>query len=557
MDGEYVVKGGRLVDGTGGPARAVDVRVAGGRIVAVGRGLAGDRVLDAAGAIVAPGFVDLHTHYDAQVFWDPWLTPSSLQGVTTVVGGHCGLSLAPCREASRDTMVRTLHFVEDMSAETLKLGVDWSWEDYPSYRRRVAERGLGVNFATYVGHTAVRLWVMGPDGYEREATPREIDEMRRVVAEAVAAGAVGFSTDRSHFHTADGGRPVPSVTGSQAECEALMRAAADAGGVCAAIVDEDCEWIYRLQPGLGAAVTWCQIITYPAGSPRQPWPEQQLAVHEPAFRAGARVHPQVTPRPISFQVSFEHPMSFYPVPAFGELSMLDVPARAARYRDPDWRARAIRDLASKQWVDPNWDKFSVEETPNQPELVGKSVAQLARERGEDPTAVALDVALADDLETRFRVIFANDDVPLLERILRTDGCLLGLSDAGAHNSQMCDASLPLDFLSNWVRDRQLMPLEQGVRKLTGELADFLGLTDRGYVREGLAADLVVFDLDSLDAGPLRRVSDFPAGTDRLTADAPAGLRHVLVNGVPIRLDGADVRDQAGALPGRLLGSPVL
>jgi N-acyl-D-aspartate/D-glutamate deacylase len=554
MDGDYVIKGGRVLDGSGGPARDVDVRIAAGKVVEVGPNLRGDEVLDAAGAFVAPGFIDLHTHYDAQVFWDPWLTPSSLQGVTSIIGGHCGLSIAPCREASRDTMVRTLHFVEDMSPETLKLGVDWSWEDYPSYRRRVGEHGLGVNFGTYVGHTAVRLWVMGPDGYEREATTDEIEAMQAVVTEAVRAGAIGFSTDRSHFHTADGGRPVPSVTGSPEECEALMRAAAAAGGVCSAIVDEDCTWIYRLQPTLGVPFTWCQIITYPDASPRQPWPEEQLAIHEAAFAAGARVHPQVTPRPISFQVSFAYPMSFYPVPAFGELSTLEVAERAQRYRDPEWRERAIRDLASKQWVDPNWHKFSVEETPTQPELVGRSIDELARERGQDPTAVALDIALADNLETRFRVIFANDDIPLLERILRTDGCVLGLSDAGAHNSQMCDASLPLDFLSNWVRDRELVPVEVGVRKLTGELADFLGLTDRGYLREGNAADVVVFDLDALDPGPLHRVADFPAGTDRLTADAPSGLRHVIVNGVPIRVGGDDVREKVDALPGVLLSS---
>jgi N-acyl-D-aspartate/D-glutamate deacylase len=347
---------------------------------------------------------------------------------------------------------------------------------------------------------------------------------------------------------------VPSVTGSQEETEALMRAAAAAGGVCSAIVDEDCTWIYRLQPTLGAPITWCQIITYPDGSPRQPWPEEQLEIHEAAFRNGARVYPQVTPRPISFQVSLAQPMPFYPVPAFGELSTLEVSERAERYRDPEWRARAVRDLASKQWVDPNWDKFSVEETPNQPELVGKSVEQIARERGQDPTEVALDIALADNLDTRFRVIFANDDLPLLERILRTDGCVLGLSDAGAHNSQMCDASLPLDFLSNWVRDRELVPVELGVRKLTGELADFLGLPDRGYLREGGAADVVVFDLDELDPGPLHRVADFPAGTDRLTADAPSGLRHVIVNGVPIRVDGDDVRAKVDELPGTLLSS---
>jgi N-acyl-D-aspartate/D-glutamate deacylase len=552
MSAEYVFRGGQVVDGTGAPARAADLRVVDGKIAEFGARLSGDRVLDAEGCLVTPGFVDLHTHYDAQVFWDPWLTPSSLQGVTSIIAGHCGLSIAPCREASRDSMVRTLHFVEDMSAETLSVGVDWSWEDYASYRQRVGERGVGVNFGTYVGHTAVRLWVMGPDGYEREATAHEIEQMQAVVAESIGAGAIGFSTDRSHFHVADGGRPVPSVTGSQDEVEALMRAAAAAGGVCSAIVDEDCTWIYRLAPTLGAPITWCQIITYPDGSPRQPWPEEQLAIHEAAFAAGARVYPQVTPRPISFQVTFAQPLAFYPVPAFGQLSGLDATAVAEHYRDPAWRARAVADLASKQWVDPNWDKFSVEETRTQPELVGRSVEAIARERGEDPTAVALDIALADDLDTKFRVIFANDDLPLLERILRTDGCVLGLSDAGAHNSQMCDASLPLDFLANWVRDRELMALESGVRKVTGELAEFLGLASRGTLEIGKQADVVVIDLDNLDPGPLHRVADFPAGTDRLTADAPRGLRHVMVNGTPIRVDGDDVRDTVDHLPGAML-----
>ncbi len=551
---ELVIRGGMVVDGTGGPARRLDVRVAGGTITELGESLRGDRVLDASGAVVAPGFVDIHTHYDAQVFWDPWLTPSSLQGVTSIVAGHCGLSLAPCRRSSRQTMVGTLHFVEDMEPDALMEGVDWSWEDYPAYRQLLGSRGVGVNFATYVGHTAVRLWTLGEDAYERQATPEEIERMCSLVAGAVAAGAVGFSTDRSTFHRAQNDHMVPSTYGSQAEVEALMRAASARGGVCAAIVDEDASWLYRLQPELGRPVTWCQIITYPEGSPRQPWPEHQLAVHREGMAAGARVHPQVTCRPITFQVSFAQPMPFYPVPAFGELSGLDVAGRAERYRDPVWRDRATSQVAAKQGVDPNWEKFIVEESPHNPDLAGVSVAELARQRAADPLLAALDLTLEDEMATRFRVVFANDDIPLLERILRTDGCLLGLSDAGAHNAGMCDAPLPVDFLAYWVRDRSLMPLERGVRKVTGELADFLGLADRGYLQVGRPADVVVFDLDELDPGPLRRVRDFPAGADRLTADAPTGLRHVLINGVPIRADGEDVRHRVHTLPGRLLSS---
>jgi N-acyl-D-aspartate/D-glutamate deacylase len=554
MADDLVLRGGTVVDGSGGPARALDVRIAGGMVTELGPRLSGDRVLDASGAVVAPGFIDIHTHYDAQVFWDPWLTPSSLQGVTSVIAGHCGLSLAPCRREQRETMVGTLHFVEDMEPEALLEGVEWSWEDFPAYRRSVAERGVGINFGGYVGHTAVRLWTLGAAAYEREATPEEIRAMSSVVADAVAAGAIGFSTDRSTFHRAQEGRMIPSFYGSQAEVEALMRAAAGQGGVCAVILDEDPSWIYRLQPSLGRPVTWCQIISYPDGSPRQPWAEAQLAIHADGLAGGADVHPQTTCRPITFQVSMAQPMPLYPVPAFGELSGLDVAGRGRQYRDPAWRARASEQLAAKQGVDPRWDKFFVEESPSQPELIGSSIDQLARKRGVDPLVAALDVALADDLATRFRVVFANDDMGLLERVLRTDGCVLGLSDAGAHNAGMCDAGLPVDFLARWVRDRSLMPLEQGVRKVTGELADFLGLGDRGYIDVGRPADIVVFDLDRLDPGPLRRVQDFPAGANRLTADRPQGLRHVLVNGVPIRADGEDVRAAAGRLPGRLLSS---
>jgi N-acyl-D-aspartate/D-glutamate deacylase len=555
MADELLVRGGRVLDGTGVPAQRVDVRIVDGTIVEMAPGLRGDgggTVLEADGADVVPGFLDLHTHYDAQIFWDPWLTPSSQQGVTTVVAGHCGLSLAPCRAAGRGLMMRTLQFVEDMAPDTLASGVDWSWEDYPSYRRVVGERGVGVNFGTYVGHTAVRLWVMGEDGYDRPATPAEVDAMAAVVGEAVRAGAVGFSTDRSSFHAGDDGRPVPSTRGSQDEVETLMRAAAREGGVNAAIVDDDSSWLYRLQPELGTPITWCQIITYPDGSPRQPWAEAQLALHEREFRAGARVHPQATCRPITFQVSFAQPLVFLAVPSFGELASMSVEERAARYRDPQWRARAVPELESGRWVAPNWTKFSVAESPRHPELVDRPIADLARERGQDPLATALDLTLADDMATRFRVVFANDDVPLLTRILRTEGCLLGLSDAGAHNAQMCDAPLPVDFLAHWVRDRDLMPIEAGIRKVTGEPADFLGLPDRGYLAVGRPADVVVLDLDTLDPGPSRRVTDFPAGADRLTADAPRGLRHVLVNGAPIRVDGEDVREQLPALPGRLL-----
>ena len=397
---EYVIKGGHVVDGTGAPARDADVRVVDGVITEIGTGLDGGRVLDAAGSLRLPrlhrsphalrradllGPVAHAVEPPGSDERDRWpLRPVARpvpRGIARLDGAHPALR--------RGHVAR--HVVDRRRLVVGGLRV------VPPVPRRA--RGVGINFGTYVGHTAVRLWTMGPDGYEREATADEIEQMQAVVAASIRAGAIGFSTDRSHFHTADGGRPVPSVTASHEETEALIRAAAAAGGVCSAIVDEDCTWIYRLQPSLGAPITWCQIITYPDGSPRQPWPEEQLAIHEAAFRAGARVYPQVTPRPISFQVSLAQPMPFFPVPTFGELATLEVSERASSLPRPRHGGpQPARDLGSKQWVDPNWDKFSVEETTRQPELIGKSVEQIARERGEDPTLVALDIALADDLE---------------------------------------------------------------------------------------------------------------------------------------------------------------
>jgi N-acyl-D-aspartate/D-glutamate deacylase len=547
---EVTIRGGLVVDGSGGEPYRADVGIDGGRITAIAEELEGHEVLDATGCIVAPGFVDLHTHYDPQVIWDPALTPSSQLGVTAVVAGNCGFSIAPCPPALRDSMIATLVNVEDMRSATLHAGLDWSFESYGEYLQSISDRGTAINFGGYVGHTAVRLTVMGDDAYEREATADEIEQMAGVVSESIASGALGFSSDRSPFHRGDGGRPVPSAVATLEEVEALWKAADAAGaGLIHVAPGENYGWVYEMQRRISTPVTWSAILAYPPGAAsKAPW-ATKLQNHSAGIAAGSDVHPQVTCRPVTFQLSMADPSTLYMVPAFSRLSAMDRAGRIEVYRDPDWRSLAASELDSGKHVDMRWDACIVSETSD-PSVAERIIADLARERGVHPLDCLLDIALADGLSSRFTINFANDDPDAVGQLLQAPGCVLGLSDAGAHIGQMCDAVMPLDFLAHWVRDRELMSPAAGIRRLTGELADLVGLHGRGYLTPGYAADVVVLDWEALDPGRARRVVDFPAEGDRLVADAPRGLRHVVVNGIAIRREGEPVIP--APRPGQLL-----
>jgi N-acyl-D-amino-acid deacylase len=550
---ELAIRGGTVIDGTGRPARRADVGVADGHVAEIAPLVRGRQEIDASGRLVTPGFLDIHTHYDPQVLWDPALTPSSWHGVTGVVAGNCGYSLAPTRPEGRASLMRTVDKVEDMRVETLEAGVTWDFETYPQYLETVRRRGIGINFGGYVGHTAVRLYVMGDDAYERHASDDEIARMRALVASSIEGGALGFSTDRAGFHLGDGGRPVPSVAASQEETEALIGVVGELGrGVVHVAPGEQFHWVYDVQRRIGRPLNWSSILTYPpsVGS-RAPY-EQKLAAHVAARRGGAKVWVQVSCRPIEQELCMIEPTAFYVMPAFAELVALPRDRRAALYADPGWRARVQANLDENGLLNSRWDSMRVLESPAHPELVGQIIGAIARTRGIDPFTAICDLAVDDELRTRLSVTFANDDVEGVTQLLRGDGCILGLSDAGAHVSQICDAIMPTDFLANWVRDREIMPVEAGIRKLTGEIADVMEL-DRGVLREGAPADIVVCDLERLAPGPVRRVRDFPAGGERLVADAPSGIEAVLVNGVPIRLDGAPVPD-LHPFPGQILTS---
>jgi N-acyl-D-aspartate/D-glutamate deacylase len=553
-DYDLVLRGGTIVDGTGAPSYRADLAIRDGVVVAIGDDLgAGNDEIDASDRLVVPGFVDLHTHYDAQVLWDPLLSPSSDQGVTTVVMGNCGFSIAPVRSGGRDLLLRTLEKVEDMRLATLEAGIEWDFETYGDYLDALAARQPSINVGGYVGHTAVRVYVMGEDAAERPARRDELDAMREIVHGALVDGALGFSTDRAGFILGAYGKPVPSVAADQGEVEALMRVTAEAGrGIVHIAPGDDYRWLYPFQHELGRPVNWSSILAYPPGSTTRTTYTTKLVDHVKGRADGADVWAQVTCRPIQQLVSMLAPAPLSTVPAFGEVFASPVDRRHELYADDGWRARAARELKASS-VPLRWDAYLVAETDRHRALVGRSVASIAAERGRPPFDVMCDLALEDGMATRFAITFANDDPGAIAELLTADGCVLGLSDAGAHVSQICDAVLPTDFLAHWVRDRDLMPLEQGVRKLTGELADVVGL-DRGRLTVGRPADVNVVDYDTLDPGPVRRVRDMPGDGERLVADAPSGIDVTIVNGQVTRRDGEMLAPSARRAAGSVLRS---
>ncbi|MEA2625055.1 MAG: hypothetical protein QOD06_1100 [Candidatus Binatota bacterium] len=555
MDYDLILRGGMIVDGTGTPGRRGDVAIREGRIAALDHveGKAA-RSVDVAGRVVAPGFVDIHTHYDAQIFWDPMLTISPWHGVTTVVMGNCGFGVAPTRPEHRSLIVRTLEKVEGMSVEALEagLGTEWPFETFPQYLDAVERRGSAINVGALVGHTPIRMYVMGEAATERAATAEEVERMRAIVREALAAGAVGFATSKAPTHVGYEGRPVPSRVAELSEIEALAATLGESGeGVMQAtfgpgfFVEEFADIARRIH----RPVTWTALLAglMGAGSHR-PVLERTAELQ----RSGVEVVPQVSCRPLNFEFQFEAPFLFESMSLFRPISAADHAGKMRIYADPDFR-RAFRDKAGtggKSRFAKLWEVTWISQYAADPDLEERTVADVARERGADPVDVALDLALATDLQARFRMAVVNTDESEVEELLQHPTTILGLSDAGAHASQLCDACFSTDLLARWVRGKRALSMEQAVRMLTSRPAEVFGIRDRGRLAVGVPADVVVFDPDTVAAGRLRRVHDLPAGADRLVADA-LGIDLVIVNGTVIREHGRDA-ELDGRLPGRLL-----
>ena len=541
------IRGGLVVDGTGAPACAGDVAIRGGRIAAVGavRGSA-EREIDATGRCVAPGFIDLHTHYDAQVFWDRMLSVSPWHGVTSVVMGNCGFGVAPTRPAQRDLVLRTLENVEGMSLGALRagLGEEWPFESFPEYLDAVEKRGTAIHVGAFVGHTPLRLFVMGEEATEREATEAEVAAMRRLVAEALAAGALGFASSKSPTHVGAAGRPVPSRAAALSEIEALAGALGEAGhGVFQATIGAGffLDQLEALQRRIGRPVTWTALLGGMLG------PTGHRPVLERSAKAqaeGTAVWPQVSCRPLLFEFQWKAPFPFEMLPVLKPVSAADRAGKKRIYADPEFR-RAFAAAASR------WQGSVIASSPSDPSLEERPLAEVAAERGVAPVDLMFDLALASDLEARFRMAILNTDDDIVGELLTHPATVLGLSDAGAHASQLCDAGAPTTLLGKWARAKGTLRLEEAVWRLTGQPAALLGLAERGRLAEGLAADVVVFDPQTVDCAPVRRVFDLPGGADRLVADA-VGIEAVWVNGVLVREGGRDAVDPEGPLPGTVL-----
>jgi N-acyl-D-amino-acid deacylase len=565
---DLVVRGGLVVDGTGTSRRRVDVGVRAGRIAAVGRldGATATRELDATDHVVAPGVVDAHTHYDPQVTFEPLASMSSYHGVTTVLAGNCGFSVAPCRPADRDFVARLFAKVEQMEPAAMG-AVPWDFETFGEYLASRTGK-LGVNLACYIGHSNVRRWVMGAEGSEREASPAEVVAMAAVVQEAVRDGAAGLSSSHAPTHLDGDDRPVPSRRASRDELLALARAAGEAGAGSLAYLPEsavgglderDEDLLVELARAGGVPV----IIQGLGGrnkvdAPTATW-DRAKAFLDRATALGAPVYSMLIARPPDRPLRVDERCFHYlAVPSWHRMLQLPHAERVARLHDPAARAE-LRDAVEHYNRDPAlgtttppplWETVHVDHVarPEHEHLVGRTIAELAREQAVAPADALLDLALAEDLRTEFRWRWETEEWRAAVAEAQLDPrMIVGTSDGGAHLARDDGSDWSSWFLRHWVLDREVWSLEEGVRQITGFPAALLGFTDRGTLEPGKRADLFVFDPATIGAGRKEFVHDFPAGAGRFKA-WPVGVAATVVNGVPVIVGG----EPTGALPGEVV-----
>jgi N-acyl-D-aspartate/D-glutamate deacylase len=555
MDYDIKISGGTIVDGSGTEAYRGDVGVKDGKVVALGeaKGSAAE-TLDAEGKVVCPGFVDIHTHYDAQIMWDRMMTISPWHGVTTVVMGNCGFGIAPTRAEHRDLIARTLEKVEGMSVAALRagLGEEWAFETFPEYLDTIDKLGTAINVAAMIGHTPLRMYVMGEEATERAATDAEVAAMRKIVREAIEAGALGFATSKANTHIGYEGRPVPSRLAEFSEIKAMAGAVREGGGriiQSTAGAELFFSQFAELATEAECNVSWTALLAGMLGpGSHRSFLEQSHALQDQGFA----VFPQVTCRPLNFEFTLEEPFPLESIACFKAISSSDHEGKMRVYADPDFRRQFKEaDAGGGFMFGGRWQETTISYCPSEPDLEETNLAAVAESRGMHPIDLMIDIGLANELKARCRMGIMNTDEEEVEECLQDSSAVLGLSDAGAHASQLCDACFSTHLLGRWVRERKSLTLERAVQMLTSRPAQVFGISDRGLLATGRPADVVVFDPETVGAQKLRRVHDLPADADRLVADA-TGIDAVMCNGTVIRREGGDAVEPDGVLPGRLL-----
>ena len=566
---DLVIRNGTIVDGSGAPRYQGDVGVRQGRIVEVGRvGSVADRVIDADGLIVAPGFVDGHTHMDAQVAWDPIGSCSCWHGVTTVIMGNCGFALAPCRPEEREWFARCLTAVEDIPTEAMLAGIDWTWETFPEYLATVERLPKAINYGAYIGHSALRMYVMGKRALHETATDEDLDRMAAAVKEAIRAGAMGFSSSRAHTHVTPDNTPVASRIADWSEIDRLVGAMAELGAGIFQVGPDisgglaQRTFLARLkQVALqsGRPVMFGTIASRQGDDPN-PW-TYQLEYLDECAAAGARVWGQTTTRSINAIFSLKSYLPFDVLPAWRELRGLSLAEQKRRLAEPATRSRLVAEEATMKprdnvlqgggaaTTDPRKPDYDNLYAMKDVEWNDPTVAQLAAARGQHPVEVMIDLALENDNQV-FVQPLVNEHPDQVLGMLRHSRTLATFSDSGAHVCQEMGSSLQTHMLSYWVRAKQAFTLEEAVRKLSFDNASAWGITDRGLLREGYRADLVLFDAARVRPAMPTVETDLPGGARRLVQKAH-GIAATVVNGEVTLENGRPT----GRLPGSLLRGP--
>ena len=540
---DLVIRGAEVADGSGAPLRMADVAVSDGRITEVGRvGGAAKQSVDGSGLVLSPGIVDVHTHYDAQLTWDSNATPSPALGVTTVVVGNCGFSIAPCPPECRDLIARNLAEVEGRSLTALRSGTNWEFESFAEYLTLLKRKGVTPNVAAFIGHSAVRTMVMGDEASARAANDDEVAAMRDLVAGGMDAGAVGFSTSTSINHYGDGGVPMPSRLAEESELHSLV-----------GVLGEKKRGVFQLTVGPSMTSEVMESIAADNNCPVF----QTAALHNEAFpeRAhmmvsdsadaqarGNQLWAQVSCQPLSMDFALTAAFPMQSLDSWRPLIDADNESFERQIRDAEFRKRFRHDLDVPQkgkLFFGDWSKVEVAMTvrPENRALEGMSIDKLAERQGKDPIDVFFDLSAEEGLETVYTAGLMNSDEDEVEKLMRQPGSLISLSDGGAHLRYLCDAGYGLHLLGHWVRERGSFDLPDAIRRLTSLPAELYRLPGRGRIVPGAHADLLLFDAATVARGPLRRAFDLPGGESRLTRD-PVGVHGVWVNGAHV-FDGTD------------------